>query len=332
MHIKREELEDIARKAVLGFGYDADETETILRVLMYAQLRGNNQGVVKLIGRGIPKGASGPIAVEKDTKISALLNGHENHAMVVVSRATDVAIEKAKAHGVGMVGVNHLNTSSGAIGYYAKKIAEAGLIGFVFAGSMETVAPEGSSEPLFGTNPLAIGVPSEGDAVVLDMATSAMAYYGVVEANTAGRELLEGVAYDKNGAPTVRPSDVLDGGALRTFDHGPKGSGLSMMVQILTGPLVGSYFTGIGDVEKNWGGHFILAFDPELLGGIDAFRRGVTQMAEKLKAVKPLSGVEEVFVPGERGDRRTREAIVSGELEIDDALLIELKRSLGEVV
>ena len=326
MLVKLDHLRELTRKAILRYGYSKLEAETIANVLLYAQLRGNNQGVVKLIGKGIPKFANGAITVEKETKVSALVNGHQNHAMVAVNQATDLAISKAQENGIAVVGVNNINTSSGALGFYARKISEAGLVGFVFAGSMETVATHGSSEALFGTNPLAIGVPTDGEPLVLDIATAAMAYYGVVEASTAGRKLPEGIAYDKLGNPTTNPADVIAGGALRPFDKGYKGAGLSMMVQALTGPLLGSYFTGFGDVANNWGGHLILALDPELFGGLKSVRRGVTQMIEKTKSARKLQGVEEIFVPGERGNRLTKKAITSGKIDIEENLYHALQK------
>lgn len=170
MKIKLSELKDIAKKAILKYGYSEKEADAILEVLLYAQLRGNNQGIVKLIGAGIPKPQDvGEIKIEKDTKLSAIINGHKNHAMVVVNKGVDIVVQKAKEHGMGIVGINHINTSSGALGYYAKRIAKEGLVGMVFSGSASTVATSGSYEPIFGTNPLAIGVPTEGDPLVLDM-------------------------------------------------------------------------------------------------------------------------------------------------------------------
>lgn len=327
MKVKITNLKNLAKKAILKYGYTEKESDSILEVLLYAQLRGNNQGIVKLIGNGIPKPPdTGKIEIEKDTKLSALVNGHKNHAMVVVNYAVDLAIKKAQEHGIGLVGVNHINTSSGALGYYAKRIAKTNLIGFVFAGSSETVAAQGSYEPIFGTNPLAVGVPSENEPLVLDMATAAMAYFGVIEANTAGRKLPEGIAYDKEGNLTTDPAKALDG-ALRTFDKGHKGFGLSMMVQILTGPLVGGSFTGIGDVANNWSGHLVLVIDPDLLGGLDAVREGVTQMIQKVKATKKLPDVKEILVPSERGDKMTKQVLDSGEIEIEDNLYNELKKA-----
>lgn len=249
------ELKTLTRKAVLNYGYDEKEADIMCEVLLYAQLRGNNQGVVKLIGSGIPKDQSAkPVEILKESKATAYLDAHQTHAMVAIHHATDVAIQKAHESGVGIVGVRGISTSSGALGYYARKIADAGFAGMVCSGSMETVAAEGSSQAILGTNPLSIAVPSEGESLVYDITTAAMAYFGVVEANTAGKKLPEGIAYDKNGAPTIQPADVIDDGALTSFDGTHKGSGLSIMVQALTGPLMGAYFTGIGDVAKNWEG------------------------------------------------------------------------------
>lgn len=326
MKIKLNDLRELTAKAITKYGYTADETAQILEVLLYAQMRGNNQGVVKLTGKGIPKPAdAGEITIEKDTKVSAVVNGMKNHAMVVVNLATDIAITKATEHDIALVGVHGICTSSGAIGYYARKIAKQGFIGMVFAGSSQTVAMAGSYEPIFGTNPLAIAIPTIDEPLVLDMATAAMPYYGVIEANIAGRKLPEGIAYDKEGNLTTDPALALDG-ALRTFDKGYKGSGLSMMVQILTGPLVGASFTGVGDVPNNWAGHLIVAINPELLGGLENLKDGVAKMTEKVLATKPLPGVPEIFVPGEKGDRMTSKVLETGEIEIEENLYNELQK------
>lgn len=325
MKVKVDELKKISKKAILSYGYNEDEASAILEVLMYAQLRGNNQGVVKLIGPGIPKAPDvAEIEIEKETKLSAVLNAHKTHAMVAANKAADISIQKAKEHGVGIVGINHIHTSSGAIGYYARKIAKEGLVSFIFVGTIVTVAADGSYEPIFGTNPLAIAVPTEAEPLVFDMSTAAITYFGVVEANTARRALPEGIAYDKEGNLTTDPAKVLDDGAIRTFDQGHKGSGLAMMTQILAGPLVGAAFTGIGDIANNWG-HLVVAVDPEILGGLGQVKKGVTQMIEKVKATKKLPG-EEVLVPSERGNKMTEEVLAAGEIDIEDNLYNELKK------
>lgn len=328
MRITVKELRDLTNKALRNYGYTAQEAKLIEEILLYSQLRGGNQGVAKLIGAGIPKNPeAGPIARKKDTKLSAILDGEKNHAMVVVTQATELALEKARAHGIGIVGTFNTNTSSGSIGYYARRIAEHGFVGLAFSSSPETVAAHGSYEPLFGTNPLAIAAPTESEPIVLDMATSAMPFFGLVEAKTAGRSIPAGIAYDKHGKPTTDPAEAMDG-ALLPFDKGYKGAGLSLFVQILAGPLVGAAFAGIGDQKSNWG-HLIIAIDPDILGGREHLKESVTKIVEKMKGTKKLPGTKEIFAPGERGDRLFAAAQKAGTVDIEDNLLAGLKKAAG---
>lgn len=325
MKIPLSEFEELTREVVHSYGYSAEEARVICDVLLYAQLRGNSQGVVKLIGPGIPRDPDeGEISLLSETKVSALIDGARRHAMVVVNGAVDLLLTKLPGHGIAVVGVNQIGTSSGALGYFARRVAENGYVGIVVSGAPPKVAPEGSYEPLFGTNPLAISVPSAGGPVTLDMATAAISLYGVIEADTAGQQLPPGCAYDAGGEPTTDASRALRG-ALRTFDRGPKSSGLSFMVQALAGPLVGAAFAGIGDVTNNWGGHLLIGFDPDLLGSREQTAAGIGEMSERLKAATPLPGVEEIYAPGERGDRQAAATVAAGEIEVEDQLLGELR-------
>jgi L-2-hydroxycarboxylate dehydrogenase (NAD+) len=326
MKVKITELKKLASQALARFGYTEAEAAVISEVLFYAQLRDNNQGIVKLIGSGLPKSPeAGEITIIKETKLSALLDGKQNQGMLVMKKGLEMALAKASEHGFGLVGNNNTHTSTGAIGFYAREIAQKGFIGFVFAGSPETVNAHGSYEPIFGTNPLAIGVPSAGEPVVLDMATASMAFFGLIEAKTAGRPIPEGIAYDKDGSLTTDPAQAIDG-AIRPFDQSYKGAGLAMMVEVLTGPLVAASFTGIGDTAKNWG-NLIMVIDPELLADQELFKKQVSLMVEKVKGTKKLPGVTEILVPGERGNQIAKANLASGEIEVEDHLYQELVKA-----
>lgn len=328
MEITTRELEDLTAKAVRNFGYNDDETRAICEVLLYAQLRGNNQGVAKLIGKGIPRDPqAGRIVIEKETPISARINGNRNHAMVVVKKALEIVLEKARKNGFGIAGTFNTNTSSGAIGYFAAELARQGLIGFVYGRSPERVAMHGSYEPVFGTNPLAIAIPAEPDPIVLDMSTAAISFYGLVEASTAGREIADDVAYDATGRPTTSPKEAIQG-AIRSFDRGHKGSSLALINEILGGPLVGAAFCGLGDSKGNWG-HLIYAIDPEILGDREEFIRNTGEIIARVKGTKKLEGVGEIFLPGEQGARRARQHQESGMIEVEDNLLAELRKAAG---
>jgi LDH2 family malate/lactate/ureidoglycolate dehydrogenase len=317
MNVSLDTLRQTALAVLTRFGYPADEAQTILDVLLYAQLRGNNQGVVKLIGAGLPRDPrAASIRTVRETKLSALLDGGWNVGMVVMQAATQLAIEKCRQHGMSLVGTQRTASSTGAIGYYARRIAEAGFIGLVFAGSGEYVAMHGSYEPLFGTNPLAIGIPTTAQPLVLDMATSAIARYGIVEAQTAGKPLPSDIAYDASGQPTTDPSAAL-AGAIRTFG-GHKGAGLALMVEMLTRPLVAATYSADGR-KLDWG-NLVIAFDPELLVDAESFKQEASDLIQRVKATLRLPGIDEVLVPGERGDRLMQAALESGSIEIDDAL------------
>ena len=146
MKIEIIKLKQLTEKALANQGYANPEISVISEILMYAQLRGNNQGVVKLIGNGIPKNSDAkPPKIVKETPVSALFDGNKTHAMIVMNQVTDIAIDKAKKIGVGIVGNFNTKESTGALGYYVNKIAQQGLIGIAYASApFQTTAPHGN--------------------------------------------------------------------------------------------------------------------------------------------------------------------------------------------
>lgn len=327
MKISIDDLKAVTRRVILNQGHSPEDTEIILEIIMYAQLRGNNQNVIKLIGAGLPADPrAGEMTVAKETKLSALIDGSWNQGMVVVTEATRMAIAKAKEHGFGIVGTQKSNSATGAIGYFVRWIADEGLIGFVFSGSSEFMAMYGSYEPFLGTNPLAIGIPTSGNPIVFDMATAAIAYYGIVSAETAGESIPEGVAYDSDGNITTDPAKAL-AGAIKTFG-GYKGAALALIVEVLTRPLVSASRKADG-TKEDWG-NLIFAIDPELLADdLDSFKEGVSDLIARLKDRKKLPNVDEILVPGERGDKFHENVMATNTIEIDDNLWQQLQVVAG---
>jgi L-2-hydroxycarboxylate dehydrogenase (NAD+) len=326
MKVRVEELKKTTLQVLARSGYPDDEAQTILDVLMYAQLRGNNQGVVKLIGAGMPRDpACRAIAVIRDTKLSALVDGGRNSGMVALSYALKLALEKAREHGFGIVGTNNTNSSSGAIGYYANKAAEAGYIGLIFSGSAEYMAMYGSYEPIFGTNPMAFGIPTQDKPVVFDMATAAIARFGIVEAKTAGRTIPGDVAYDEDGNLTSDPAAAL-GGAIRAFG-GYKGAALAFMVEVLTHPLLGTTPDEQGK-KTDWG-NLVMVLDPELLADREPFIERVSELVARVKAARKLPGVDAILIPGERGNAVLEAALQTGQIEIEGELWAALQQAAG---
>ncbi|MFC1780429.1 Ldh family oxidoreductase [Patescibacteria group bacterium] len=323
MKIKIKELNELSQKALLKYGYTKDESKVILGMLMYAQLRGNNQGIVKLIGRGIPKNKNAKIpTIEKETPTTALINANLTMEAIVMDRAVSMVIAKAKEMGIAIVGTHNGDGSSGAIGYWSRRIADSGLVGITMSSyPFASVPPHGSYEPLFCTNPIAWAIPTQNEPIVLDMASSAIAYYGLIEAKTKGAQVEEGIGYDKKGKETTDPAEIMEG-ATKPFDKGFKGAGLALMVQIIGGTLVGADFNNNSDND----GNVVIAINPESLTGIDRFIKETTKITKAMKKSKRLKGVDEILVPGERGDRIRTTILKAGEIEIEDNLLAELKK------
>jgi LDH2 family malate/lactate/ureidoglycolate dehydrogenase len=287
-------------------------------VLLYAQLRGNNQGIAKIATGGVPKADTiKAYAIVKRNKCGALVSG--GNAMVASHNAARLACELAAEHGVGVVGSSHTFSSSGAIGYFAREIADAGYIGIVCVGSGPFVVPAGSSEAKLGTNPISYAFPTKNHSVVFDMTTAAMAYFGVVEAKLKGEPLPEGVGFDEHGSPTTDAAAALNGAVAPLAGH--KGSGLSLLVQLLGGPFVGAGFAGLH--SERGAGTFVLAIDPGLFAGKEQYLAAATELTDAIKAAKPLPG-QQVLLPGERGDTRIQLAEASNEVEIADGIWNEL--------
>jgi LDH2 family malate/lactate/ureidoglycolate dehydrogenase len=328
MKVKTTELKDKVTTGVHKLGYTGEDAQAIIGTLLYAEMRGNNQGIAKIATGGVPKVSEiEEFKIAKENKCGVLLSG--GHSMATTAKAADKAVALAEQHGVGVACTNHTHTSSGAIGYFARRISKAGYICFMTVGNGDfaAVAPVGSAEPKMGTNPLAYAFPYDGGEVVFDNATAAIAFFGVVEARLKGEQLPEGVALNAAGDPTTDPNEVMEdgegenvGGAIKTFaDH--KGYGLSVFVQ-----LMGSAFSlaGIaGANEEDGAGTFIIAIDPGLFAGKDEYMKRAKQMVDEIKSAKPVDG-QEIVMPGELGDRRAKQAEESGEIEIAEGVWNEL--------
>jgi LDH2 family malate/lactate/ureidoglycolate dehydrogenase len=329
MLVSLEKLRAMVHGAVTGLGYGPGDAQIITDVLVYAQSRGNTQGLAKIATGGVPEAAqTEPLRLVSERKSGAMFSGGQS--MVASLAAANKAVELAQEHGISIVAVNHAVGSSGAIGYYVRTIAKAGFIGLISVGNgmLSVVSPAGSYQNLLGTNPLAYAFPAGDGEVVFDMATAAISLYGVVEADLKGEALPEGVAYDGNGRPTTDPAAVLRGtgdvgpGAITNF-AGFKGFGLSMLVQLLGSAFSQGDFPG-GEPCGGGSGTVVIAIDPGLFAGFEEYSRRAAEFAAGIKQAKPLPG-REVLLPGERGDRIAAAAEAAGGIDIPDGIWEEFE-------
>jgi len=262
-------------------------------------------------------GAKKP-AIERETHSSAVVNANQSPGMLAAVTAADLAAQKVKSSEgptIAIVSSYNTSTSSGQLAFYVERIAKQGLIGIAMANSPEFVAAAPGGAPVFGTNPLAVGVPlSTGSPFVFDMATSAIALFGVLTAKAKGEPLPHGVAFGKDGKITTDASEALDGGAIAPFG-GHKGAGLSLCVELLAGVLSGGAVLGQCEskkIAKNWG-HTFIAIDPNSL--VDDFDAKAAAVIQAVKASDASGGIR---IPGERSAATAAERLRKGEMPIPE--------------
>jgi ureidoglycolate dehydrogenase (NAD+) len=210
------------------------------------------------------------------------------------------AIDLARRHGVGVVGVRNSNFF-GAGAYFVKLAAASRTIGLAMSNSYPKVAAYGGLKPVLGTNPFAFGAPRRnGESLLVDMATSALAGSTVRDHIDKREPLPAGLAIDERGIPITDPSKV-DEGALLPF-AGAKGFALSLMVELLAAVLTGAGVShGVASMYKDFSrrgdnGHFFLALDITRFMDIETYYARLESLIELVKASNPES---EVLLPGE---------------------------------
>lgn len=325
MKIKISDLKNKITDTFLQNGFSETDTNKIVDYLIWAEMSGNKtQGIIKMIGTEPLQNIKPKheIKVERDTKISQLINAGANPAPLVSQIATDVVIQKAKENGFGIVAVHNTFSSNGAQAFYAEKIANNDLIGLVVSRSPGSTLGFNSIDPLFGTNPIGFSFPTNDKPFVFDMATSAITFYGLVLAKSKGEKIEEGLAIDKNGNITTDPSEAMSG-AILPFDKGYKSSCLGMMVELLAGPLANSSFCDFKTFTEEWGSTFI-AIDPNILVDISDFKNNTTKMTQIIKNSRTKNG-EQIRLPGEKAKENYFKAEESGQVEIEESVLKELK-------
>jgi LDH2 family malate/lactate/ureidoglycolate dehydrogenase len=321
MKVALTELTEATDRILTSLGYGETEAAVIRDVLFYAELRGNNQGLVKLVTGGIGENAARQAPeIIRQTPVSALIDGHGSQAMVAMQTCLGEARNKANKTGVGIVGLKNTKPSTGAIGYFVRKLAEDGLIGVMMGKSPSYVAAYGAATPSLGTNPVAFGIPTASGPVVFDMASSAIAYFGVVEALEAGDRLPENVAIDAGGKPTTDPASALKGALLPFGGH--KGSGLGVVVELLTGPLLAAGFCNLGDDQY---GQLLIAMSPDVLADTKQFLDAGAQLKSHIKSGPPLDGYDNILLPGERGDALAARNLADGTIDMAPNLWRQLK-------
>ena len=269
--------------------------------------------------------------LEKEYPASILMNAKNGMGMVAGVYAMELAVKKAKESGSCFVFVNNSN-HLGMVGYYVRRAAELGMLGFATTSAPPAMAPWGSKASFLGTSPVAMAVPGKNEPVLLDMAPSLVAMGKVILAAKLGSSIPEGWALDANGKPTTDPNEGMKGTVVPI--GGAKGSGLSMFSQILGGIIPGAkYGPHVGSmwddfVNPQEMGHLFVAVDISKMLDLDTFKDALEVMRGEVKGLPKAEGVSEIFMPGEIEQNRRKERQKEG-IVFSNVVYEEL-RGLGE--
>lgn len=319
-----EHLVDLTRRIFEAAGASPANAEQVARSLVDANLVGHDSHGVIRIPQYIQAIRSGEVvpdarpSIIRETAATALVDGQWAFGQVSALFATDLAVQKAKAEGVSMVGIvraNHI----GRLGEWASRAADQGIAAIVLAGGFggrgQSAVPFGGARPLFGTNPIAVGIPAGAASdVLVDFATTSVAAGKIEVARAKKTELPPGSIVDRDGRPTTNPEDYYNGGALLPFG-GHKGYALSVMIEFLGRIMTGADSfaeTPRGGPVYGRSGALVVGMNPAFLNEPDRYAATAEETIHRLKSVPPAPGSSGVLIPGEPESRARAERESAG--------------------
>lgn len=332
-------LRGVCQQLLERVGVPADQAALVARVIVRADLRGiGSHGVLRLpayihkVQRGLME-AHTRVTLVRERGATALLDGGGGFGQVAGVRGMDEAIQRAEEYGAGSVGVRNAN-HFGIAAYYAMMALEKGRIGVVVSNAAPSMAPWGGIEPLLGSNPVCVAIPTgEEVVIVLDMASSNVARGKIRLAARQGQKIPLGWALDAKGRPTDDPQAALEGTLLPI--GGPKGYGIALVNDALAGVLTGSPFgpaiPSLHDPDRRSAvGFFFQALDIEAFAERAEFEAKMQQMLATIRESARAEGVERIYIPGEIEWEKEREREAHG-VPVSEAVLSQLRGLAAEL-
>ncbi len=297
-------------------GVPEEDAKACAEVLITADKRGiDSHGISRLkpiyydrIRNGMQKPVT-KFEIVKESPTTAVVDCHTGMGMVVSKKSMQLAIEKAKGYGMGMVAVRN-STHYGIAGYYAMMAADLGMIGISGTSARPAVAPTFGAENMLGTNPLSFGMPTDEDfPFVLDCATPIIQRGTVEIAARASKRVPKGLVVGSDGNSMTNPDEILEEmlkgnasllplGGIGEGTGGHKGYGYCTVVEILSAALSGAAFlkniTGVNV------GHFFIAIDVSAFTVLEDFKKRAGDILRDLRAAKKMPNQERIYTAGEK--------------------------------
>jgi len=306
--------------AFAAAGLAGEHARAVADVLVWANLRGVDTHGVSRMPRYVDMLRNGDMnanprwSLAVDVPAAMVLDADRAPGPSAMTHGTRLAVERARIAGVSMALVRG-TTHTGPLGYYTSLAAREGMAAIAMSASGPNMAYHGARAAGVATNPLSIAVPG-GDAnpLVVDTATSVISLGRIMSARRLGESLPPGMAIDRNGNPSTDPNVA----EIPLPLGGPKGSGLSLLmecvVSLLAGnPIVSAALEGTPEGLRHKQNGLVIAIDIARFGAVEAFRAEVARLVRDIKALPADPDAGGILVPGERGDRmfarRSREGI-----------------------
>lgn len=326
-----QKLRQVLTSLFAHHGLSASDADIVTDILLETELCGISTHGLSMVPAHIKKLDAGynrnaVWCIEHGTASFSVCDADNSIGMLSAYRCMNLAIEKARTSGLHMVFCHNCNTFSAAY-YYANMAAEAGMIAIISSNAPTQMAPYGGKEKLLGTNPMAISVPTDKEApFIFDMATSAVAKSKINDAFHSGEAKIPfGWATDIEGKPTDDPAEAVRGLLLPMA--GPKGYGLSMAVDLISGLLSGAScsdkvgrFYSPDNRCMNVGQSFAV-IDPRLVYG-ESFYQAADDYVKTIRSSMSATDCP-VRIPGDRNRAKREEALKNG-LLLSDRLISDL--------
>ena len=351
-----DKLEAFMKDVFVGIGVPEDDAAVCAEVLIAADKRGiDSHGIGRLkpiYYDRIKLGIQNPVTefeIVRESPTTAVIDGHDGMGHVIAKRSMQMAIDKAKKYGMGMVAVRN-STHYGIAGYYPLMAIENNMIGVTGTNARPSIAPTFGVENMLGTNPLTFGMPSDEDfPFFLDCATS-ISQRGKLEVyDRAGKDIPPGWVIDQNGETRTDTHQILQDlvkgtaaltplGGIGEDGGGYKGYGYATVVEILSAALQqGAFMKGLLGYDADGNrcpyrlGHFFIAIDINAFIDPTEFKKTTGDILRGLRNSKVAPGCERIYTPGEKEhiawlERKDKGAPVNPALQKH---IVEMKAELG---
>ena len=324
MKISAADLDRFSREALRKAGVNETDARTTSEVLVTTDTWGvfthgtkSLRGYIRRIqGGGVKR--DGRPRIQSEGPAWAMIDGDAALGMVVSCFAMETAMAKAKAAGLGYVGVRN-SCHFGAAGFYAALAARQNMIGIAMSNDIPSVTVPGARGAVLGSNPLAFAVPTDGPhPILLDMATSAVAGGKVFAAAALGRTIPNHWMVDADGVPTTDPTAFPQAGALLPM-AGHKGYGLALLIETLSSILTGaavasqvlSWSFADASLPTDHGAAFLAIHIDAMMPGAQ-FKERVARIIREIRQAPKAKGADRIYLPGEMEWERRDRALAEG--------------------